>query len=444
MDKIKIAELQLQNIKRVRAVDITPSDGLTVIGGGNAQGKTSVLDAICYALGGEKYRPSEPQNRDGVAPAKMEITLSNGLVVTRSGKNLDLKVTDPSGKKAGQTLLNSFISQFALDLPKFLNASNKEKAKTLLDTLGIEAELTALDNEERRRTDERLLAGREAERKRHYADELPEYPDAPDAPLSGAEMTKRLQAALAVNAANQAARCRLAELARRVKSAEEELTRAEEAAEAARKAADSAAVRVAQAQADLDKANQAGVGADVDTSAINAELESIDAINAQVRTNQDKAKAKDEAEQAEAEYAAAGRAVEDVRNRRMALLNSVKMPLPGLTVEAGELVYNGARWDCMSSMERIIVGVSIVRQLQPKCGFVLLDQLECFDRAQLAKLRDWLAENNMQAIATRVADDDTCDIIIEDGMVRGQEDNNPPSPVVRFDNSVPEDDLEQF
>ena len=436
-NNVKIAELQLQNIKRVRAVDITPSEGLNVIGGANAQGKTSVLNAIAYALGGEKYRPSEPQNRDGMAPAKIEITLSNGLVVTRSGKNLDLKVTDPTGRKAGQTLLNSFISTFALDLPKFLNASSKEKAKTLLDTLGIEAELTALDNEERKRADERLLAGREAERKRHYADELPEYPDAPDEPLSAAEMSRKLQDALAVNAANQAARNRLAELARRVKAAEDELNRAEEAAEAARKAADSAAVRVAQAQADLDKANQAGVGVDVDTSALNAELETIDTINAQVRTNQDKAKANDEAEQAEAEYAAAGRAVEDVRQRRMALLNSVIMPLPGLSIEGGELIYNGFKWDCMSSMERVIVAISIVRQLQPKCGFVLLDQLEVFDRTQLARLRDWLAENNMQAIATRVADDDTCDIIIEDGQVLEDLRKSEEKP-------APDDELEQF
>ena len=430
MEGIKIAELQLQNIKRVRAVDITPSDGLTVIGGANAQGKTSVLDAICYALGGEKFRPSEPQNRDGMAPARMEITLSNGLVVTRSGKNLDLKVTDPSGKKAGQTLLNSFISTFALDLPKFLNASAKEKAKTLLDTLGIEAELTALDNEERKRADERLLAGREAERKRHYADELPEYPDAPDAPLSAAEMSRKLQDALAENARHQAQRENLVKLQERVSRDNAQIAELEQRLRALK-------CDLQADAADLEAAQATPIADDIDTNVINAELEIIDTINSQVRTNQDKAKANDEAEQAEAEYAAAGRAVDDVRQRRMALLNSVKMPLPGLSIEAGELVYNGAKWDCMSSMERVIVAISIVRQLQPKCGFVLLDQLEVFDRAQLAKLRDWLTENNMQAIATRVADDDTCDIIIEDGQVL--EDLRKPA-----EKTAPDDELEQF
>lgn len=432
-NNVKIAELQLQNIKRVRAVDITPSEGLNVLGGANAQGKTSVLDAIAYALGGEKYRPSEPQNRDGMAPARLEITLSNGLVVTRSGKNLDLKVVDPTGKKAGQTLLNSFISTFALDLPKFLNASSKEKAKTLLDTLGIEAELTALDNEERKRADERLLAGREADRKRHYADELPEYPDAPDAPLSAAEMSRKLQDALATNAKHQAQRERINQLKDRITRHNARIVEWQNLIQAEH-------AELRSDEVDLHAIEATPIGEDIDTNAINAELEIIDTINSQVRTNQDKSRANDEAEQAEAEYAAAGRAVEDVRERRMALLNSVKMPLPGLSIEEGELVYNGAKWDCMSSMERVVVAISIVRQLQPKCGFVLLDQLECFDKAQLAKLRDWLAENNMQAIATRVADDDTCDIIIEDGQVL--EDLR--KPIEKSVSPAPEEELEQF
>ena len=143
---VKITEFQIENVKRVRAVDYCPGEGLTVIGGDNRQGKTSILDAIAFALGGEKFRPSQVQNADGIAAASMCVTLNNGLVVSRTGKNLDLKVTDPSGKKAGQTLLNSFIGQFALDLPKFLKSDARAKAKVLLQTLGIEKQLQELED----------------------------------------------------------------------------------------------------------------------------------------------------------------------------------------------------------------------------------------------------------------------------------------------------------
>ena len=134
----KITSLELENIKRIKAVQITPtSSGLTIVGGKNNQGKTSVLDAIMWILGGDRYRPSEPQREGSVTPPYGKITLSNGLVVERKGKNSDLKVIDPSGNRAGQQLLNEFISQFALDLPKFMHGNNKEKANTLLQVIGV-------------------------------------------------------------------------------------------------------------------------------------------------------------------------------------------------------------------------------------------------------------------------------------------------------------------
>lgn len=80
-----INQLEIENTKRVRAVMMTPAEtGLTVIGGRNNQGKTSVLDAIAWALGGERFRP-ENAERDGANfPPKLKVTLSNGCVVERS------------------------------------------------------------------------------------------------------------------------------------------------------------------------------------------------------------------------------------------------------------------------------------------------------------------------------------------------------------------------
>jgi len=74
-------------------------DFKSVIGGKNNQGKTSVLDAIAWALGGDKYRPSQAQRDGSVLPPSLHIVMNNGLVVERKGKNGDLKVTDPTNRK---------------------------------------------------------------------------------------------------------------------------------------------------------------------------------------------------------------------------------------------------------------------------------------------------------------------------------------------------------
>ena len=49
---IKINKLEIENVKRVKAVKIEPTaNGLTLIGGKNGEGKTSVLDSIAWDTG---------------------------------------------------------------------------------------------------------------------------------------------------------------------------------------------------------------------------------------------------------------------------------------------------------------------------------------------------------------------------------------------------------
>ena len=146
---MKINSLEFENVKRIKAVKLEPSkNGLTVIGGKNGQGKTSVLDTIAWVLGGNKFKPSEPHREGSVIPPSMRIVMDNGLVVERKGKNSDLKVIDPEGRKSGQQLLDEFISALALDLPRFMNSSSKEKAAILLQIIGVGDELYEIEKKE--------------------------------------------------------------------------------------------------------------------------------------------------------------------------------------------------------------------------------------------------------------------------------------------------------
>ena len=191
---LKINKLEIENVKRIKAVKLEPKkNGLTIIGGNNNQGKTSVLDSIAWALGGEKYKPSQAEREGSVIPPTLHIVMNNGLIVERKGKNSALKVTDPSGQKAGQQLLNEFVEQLALDLPKFMESSGKEKAKTLLQIIGVGDQLDMLDREEKELYNERLYIGRTADQKEKFAKEQPYYPDAPKELISPSELIRKQQ-----------------------------------------------------------------------------------------------------------------------------------------------------------------------------------------------------------------------------------------------------------
>ena len=155
---VKITALEAENVKRIKAVALTPSPtGLTIVGGNNNQGKTSVLDALAWALGGEKFRPTAAVRDGALAPPHLKVILSNGVVVERKGKNSSLAVTDPTGQRSGQQLLNAFVEPLALDLPRFMQASDKDKADTLLNIIGVGDALTSLDREIKALYDRRTL-----------------------------------------------------------------------------------------------------------------------------------------------------------------------------------------------------------------------------------------------------------------------------------------------
>ena len=406
---MKIVRFELENVKKVRLARIAPAEsGLTVIGGKNASGKTSILDGIVYALGGEKYRPSALQNEDGVTPARISIELDGGLLVERKGKNAALKVTDKTGKKFGQKLLDSFCEQLALNLPKFLVMRDEEKASVLLKTLGIEDKLAEIDKRETAAYNKRHDYGVIADQKIKFAKEAREYPDA------GTELVD-------VNDLMKAAN----EIAERNSERAMKRHRAKlagEQAESKRNEAEQLKLKLADAIHEAERLEALAaveVDADEDAGPIMEQIKEAEHTNAKVRANLDKEMAVAEAERCKAEYNELTAAVETIRAERDNLLFGTPMPLPELTIgknDAGKpiLLYNGKAWDCTSTSEQYKIATAIVQKLKPECKFVLLDRMEAFDSTELEKFDEWLKAQGLQAICTRVGSNDAS-IIIEDG-----------------------------
>ena len=171
--------------------------------------------------------------------------------------------------------------------------------------------------------------------------------------------------------------------------------------------------------ADINSAETASVNwQDESMAELEQDIANIDAINTKVRANAEKNRVQAEADELAGQYGDLTQQIESVKEQRMKLLDSADMPLPGLSVQDGELTYHGQKWDCMSGAEQLQVATAIVRKLNPDCGFVLMDKLEQMDPETLTAFGKWLEGEGLQVIATRVGTDDTCSIIIEDGYIK--------------------------
>ena len=435
--------------------------------------------------------------------AEIRVTLSNGLIVERKGKNGDLKIV---GGKNVQATLDDFVAEFALRLPTFMAAAATEKTKIILEQFpGLGEKLEALKKREEALYQERLVVGRQYELKQKHAADLPRIEGVPDEPLTGTEMAEKLQAALAKNAENKAARDGLASLMVQQSQAETEITeRKLRVLELQKELADkraqrdrlavlqprleaavalvvSASDRVSELERQLAEARsarehaiqdrsaienivritegivltlpqtesavaealnrqgaattrgidlasritnaQASVAGlkDEDTQAVKDQLEAIDSLNAQIRSNMDKEHAKDEAVVLGKEYDAKTHDIEAIRDERVKLLDGIPWPLPGMSIVDGELIFNGQKWDGMATSERYRVAVAVCSGLKKNCGFVLVDQLESMDLDTLREFDAWLRSQDLQGIGTRVAMGPECDIIIEEGRLQSSE-----------------------
>ena len=407
---VTINKLEIENVKRVKAVKLEPSaTGLTIVGGNNNQGKTSVLDAIAWALGGNKYKPSQAQREGSTIPPSLKITLSNGLIVERSGKNSTLKVIDPSGNKAGQNLLDSFVEELAINLPKFMEQTSKEKAKTLLQIIGVGPQLVELEMQEKAKYDERHAIGVIADQKEKFAKEQPYYPDAPKELVSISELIQQQQEILAKNGENARKRQNLAKIENEYQGALADVERLSKMLEEAQEKEQGLAQDLDIARKDTQDL------IDESTQEIEDSIANIEQINLKVRANFDKDKAEEDAKGYREQYKELDNVIADIRKQKTDLLTNADLPLPGLSVDDGELLYLGQRWDNMSGSQQLQVATAIVRKLKPECGFVLIDKLEQMDRLTLQEFGAWLEQEGLQAIVTRVSTGDECSILIEDG-----------------------------
>lgn len=416
MDKIKINSFELENVKRIKAVQLEPSEkGLTIIGGDNAQGKTSVLDAIAWALGGNKYKPSKPTREGSSIPAALKIVLSNGIIVERKGKAGALKVTDPSGLKGTQGLLDSFISEFALDLPKFMQMNDKDKSTTLLKVIGVGDQLDELEQKEKAFYQNRTETGRIKDRKKKAYENMPVFEEASEALLDIKELIDQQQKIQKVNADNERIRQEAKNKAMNASYLKKKLDDIEKEYLKAKEASEKAFMEAEEASAELDSL------IDIDTSSIEEQISSIEEINSKVRANFERKKAYKEYEELQSEYDDYTAALNEVKEQKVKLLDNADLPLEGLSVEEGRLTYLGQNWDNMSGSQQLKVATAICKAINPKCGFVLLDKLEQMDMKTLNEFGSWLEKEGLQAIATRVSQGDECSVIIEDGYIKKEE-----------------------
>ena len=197
---VTITELTVNNLKVLKAIRILPDGNTVIIGGRNGAGKSTVLDAIWYALGG-KPKVAVPV-RDGEESAQASVTLSDGKTVTRrwtkKGTTLVIKNAEGLTFSSPQRILDEFLGGLTVDPLAFIEMKPKAQLDTLKRLVGVD--LSDIDDKRAALYSKRTGVNADVKRLQGALDNMPAVPDGtPVDEVLVADLMGELEAAQAVN-----------------------------------------------------------------------------------------------------------------------------------------------------------------------------------------------------------------------------------------------------
>ncbi|MBK9027868.1 MAG: AAA family ATPase [Propionivibrio sp.] len=395
---MKIIKLTAENVKRLRAVEITPDGTVQVITGRNAQGKTSVLDAIWLALGGgaasrETVRPI----RDGEDHASVTLDLGD-LTVTRTWTgdktSLSVKAADGAKYSSPQGVLDSLVGRLSFDPLEFTRLSGRDQVSALLDIVSLDVDLDDLARQRQTAYDQRTEIGRQGK----AIGDIPTPTPAPDAEASAGDLIAKIREAGALIERQQNEQRRVQEA--RVQVAD--LTAA------------------LQAWKDTLAKREAAVAAHVaapDVAAMEAELDSLEETNRAVRANADIAQRVARREALRAEYDALTARIDGLDKTKADALAQAQFPVDGLGFDEHGVTYQGVPFSQASSAEQIRVSLAMAMSLNPRLRVIRILDGSLLDADNLALISEMAAAQDYQVWIERVADGTRRGVVIEDGAV---------------------------
>jgi hypothetical protein len=434
---LTIVELKASNVKRLRAVHIRPDGAAVVLGGKNGQGKSSVLDAIAYALGGKDAACREPVRR-GAESAEIVCDLGE-IIVRRTFKptgETTLVVSSREGARfpSPQAMLDRLTGSLTFDPLAFARMRPAEQSETLRRLVGLD--FKDLDAERASVYAERTTVNRDGQAMLARFNAAPSFPDAPAAEISSSEVLAERDAATERNAANSGKRdeaayaeriagerangAHLASLS--VEEADAEVKRWTEVAATRRRSLIEAERMRDEARAKADAiAAEVTTLVDVDLAPFKGRLDAVDATNNKVRANAVRAKLEKDLEAKRDESRALTARLEAIDAEKAKAIETAPMPVPGLGFDAAGVTLNGLPFEQASQAEQLRVSVAMGFALNPRLRVLLVRDASLLDSESLDLVTRMAEEAGAQVWLERVEADAATTVLIEDGQARAVE-----------------------
>lgn len=419
-----ITSLTAENVKRLRAVTITPDGNVVTLCGRNEQGKSSVLDAIYYALAGKKAMPSKPVRR-GATSAIVKLTLGDLRITRTIAPDGVTKVVVESAEGARyptpQAMLDAITGELAFDPLAFAEEAPKQQLEVLRRLVKLDVDVDALRVANERdytlRTDFNRRARSFEERVKTASEGVDWSIDV--TPTDVSALVEQVSKAFEHNSAVAKETDRRTQLRHSLET--RRASAAMKRDQAKRLLMEAAELEKAIESDTIDLHNAGPVPDLIDVTALRHKIDEAQKENArkemQVRQREALAAAKQELNSTLTESTRLSDAITARTQQVTDAIGNATMPIPGLSFGDGEVLYNGIPLDQASQAERIRVSFAVAMAANPKLKVVFIRDGSLLDESNLALVAEMAEEHGYQVWIEKVDSSGKVGIVLEDGAV---------------------------
>jgi hypothetical protein len=409
---MKIVELRAENVKRLKAVEIRPEGNTVIISGRNAQGKSSVLDAIWLALaGGNAMKDSQTSRpvRDGEKKATVSLDLGD-IKVTRSwtaSGAMTLKAENKEGAvyKSPQALLDGMIGKLSFDPLAFSRMPPKEQRKTLISLVNLGFDPDGLERQRKDLYDRRTAVNREIKTMEGTLSTRPLVPDdLPEEEVSLAALLQKAQDATTELAKNAELRRSLEEKRHRAAILQKEIEEKKN-------------LLASLVESGKELAEQVSALIDPDIDAINEEISNIERTNAMIRDTQKTKEFQSILGKRNEEAKKLSEEIETLDEKKKSALKDTALPVDGLGFDEEGILFKGIPFAQCSSAEQMKVSLAIASALNPQIRVIRINNGSLLDSESMKEVEIIAKEQEMQIWVEKVDESGKVGIVIEDGEV---------------------------
>lgn len=415
---MKIIQFTAENVKKLKTVQITPSGDFVQITGKNGSGKTSVLDAIWWALGGKEGIQDKPI-REGAERAHIRLNLGDLVVERRftpNGTTLTVENAEGARYQSPQSMLDGLVGELSFDPLAFAQMDPRRQYDELKRVAKIEVDLDALERLNKADYDKRTEKNREVKDLTARAGGFEfRFPEA-DAPVDVSALLAQMQTAAQHNADIERRAERRAETAELVEEGKRDIAELERKLAAMREYVAGWEEKIATAEP---------LPAPIDVDDLRSRIEEAQQQNAEFTRRQEQKKLQEQAAEAKAASDALTKAMEERDAAKAKALQDAKMPVPGLTLAEGRVLLNGVPFDQSSSAEQIRTSVAIAMAANPKLRIIRIKDGSLLDEDGLRLIAEMAKDHDYQIWIERVDSSGKIGIVMEDGTVT--RDNDAPA-----------------